>query len=154
MESMRFKHEVLNWTEGKFFTSVTVEFLSTHIYSIFVKVSWKYSAVSMWVWWCVDRKSPDVFSSCHVHQQQLAASWPFKLNTDHFLSCDLATVMEVASGEYGDQIFRLVKAVQKDEQAEPNGDAKLHPLLWQCTDEVNIKLKLNQSTWSILTEDT
>lgn len=43
-------------------------------------------------------------------------------------------VMEVASGEYGDQMVRLVKAVQK--QAEPNGDTKPHPLLWQRTDEV------------------
>lgn len=49
--------------------------------------------------------------------------------------------MEVASGEYGDQMVRLVKAIQKDEQVEPNGDAKLHPLLWQRTDEVNSKLK-------------
>lgn len=45
--------------------------------------------------------------------------------------------MEVASGEYGDQMIRLVKAVQKDEQAEPNGDTRLHPLLWQRADEVN-----------------
>uniref|UniRef100_H3D0W4 ATP-binding cassette, sub-family G (WHITE), member 1 n=1 Tax=Tetraodon nigroviridis TaxID=99883 RepID=H3D0W4_TETNG len=44
-------------------------------------------------------------------------------------------VMEVASGEYGDQMIRLVKAVQKDEQAEPNGDTRLHPLLWQRADE-------------------
>lgn len=45
-------------------------------------------------------------------------------------------VMEVASGEYGDQMVHLVKAVQKDKQAEPNGDTKTHPLLWERTDEV------------------
>uniref|UniRef100_A0A8P4K4M8 ATP-binding cassette, sub-family G (WHITE), member 1 n=1 Tax=Dicentrarchus labrax TaxID=13489 RepID=A0A8P4K4M8_DICLA len=49
-------------------------------------------------------------------------------------------VMEVASGEYGDQMVRLVKAVQerkceKDYQTELNGVANLHPLLWQRTVE-------------------
>ncbi|XP_008301323.1 ATP-binding cassette sub-family G member 1-like [Stegastes partitus] len=52
-------------------------------------------------------------------------------------------VMEVASGEYGDQMVRLVKAVQdpraeKDHQTELNGDTSLHPLLWQeesCSSE-------------------
>lgn len=44
--------------------------------------------------------------------------------------------MEVASGEYGDQMARLVKAVQKDQQVEPNGDAKPHPMMWPRTDEV------------------
>lgn len=44
--------------------------------------------------------------------------------------------MEVASGEYGDQMVRLVKAVQKDQQAELNGDVKPQPLLGQRTDEV------------------
>lgn len=44
--------------------------------------------------------------------------------------------MEVASGEYGDQMVRLVKAVQdrkseEEHQTELNGDANLHPLLWQ-----------------------
>lgn len=43
--------------------------------------------------------------------------------------------MEVASGEYGDQMVRLVKAVQKDEQADPNRDVKPQPLLWQRPDE-------------------
>ncbi|XP_056904475.1 ATP-binding cassette sub-family G member 1 isoform X2 [Takifugu flavidus] len=47
-------------------------------------------------------------------------------------------VMEVASGEYGDQMVHLVKAVQKDQQAESNGDAKPLPLLWQRTDEENV----------------
>lgn len=63
--------------------------------------------------------------------------WARTANADHFLSCDLMAVMEVASGEYGDQMVRLVKAVQKDQQAEPNGDAQPPPLLWQRTDEVN-----------------
>uniref|UniRef100_A0A3Q2Q0I9 ATP-binding cassette, sub-family G (WHITE), member 1 n=2 Tax=Fundulus heteroclitus TaxID=8078 RepID=A0A3Q2Q0I9_FUNHE len=45
-------------------------------------------------------------------------------------------IMEVASGEYGDQMVRLVKAVQdrkseEDHQTELNGDTSLHPLLWQ-----------------------
>ncbi|KAG7225934.1 hypothetical protein INR49_018535 [Caranx melampygus] len=49
-------------------------------------------------------------------------------------------VMEVASGEYGDQTVRLVKAVQdrkceKDYQTEINGDTHHHPLLWQRTEE-------------------
>lgn len=44
--------------------------------------------------------------------------------------------MEVASGEHGDQMVRLVKAVQKEDQMEPSGDTKLHPLLWQRADEV------------------
>uniref|UniRef100_A0A3Q4B4A6 ABC transporter domain-containing protein n=1 Tax=Mola mola TaxID=94237 RepID=A0A3Q4B4A6_MOLML len=44
-------------------------------------------------------------------------------------------VMEVASGEHGDQMVRLVKAVQKEDQMEPSGDTKLHPLLWQRADE-------------------
>uniref|UniRef100_A0A672ZMM4 ABC transporter domain-containing protein n=1 Tax=Sphaeramia orbicularis TaxID=375764 RepID=A0A672ZMM4_9TELE len=49
-------------------------------------------------------------------------------------------VMEVASGEYGDQMVRLVKAVQNrkcevDDQTELNGDSSLHPLLWQRTEE-------------------
>ncbi|XP_028276047.1 ATP-binding cassette sub-family G member 1 isoform X1 [Parambassis ranga] len=50
-------------------------------------------------------------------------------------------VMEVASGEYGDQMVRLVRAVQdrkweKDYQTELNGDINLHPFLWQRTEEV------------------
>ncbi|XP_051813867.1 ATP-binding cassette sub-family G member 1 isoform X1 [Acanthochromis polyacanthus] len=51
-------------------------------------------------------------------------------------------VMEVASGEYGDQMVCLVKAVQdgrtEDPQTELNGDSSLHPLLWQeesCSSE-------------------
>ncbi|KAM3874655.1 ATP-binding cassette sub-family G member 1 [Diretmus argenteus] len=46
-------------------------------------------------------------------------------------------MMEVASGEYGDQTSRLVKAIQdrkcdEDYEVEPNG---LHPLLWQRSEE-------------------
>ncbi|KAJ4935415.1 hypothetical protein JOQ06_016948, partial [Pogonophryne albipinna] len=49
-------------------------------------------------------------------------------------------VMEVASGEHGDQMERLVTAVQdrkweKDDQTELNGDTDLHPLPWQRTEE-------------------
>ncbi|XP_058489042.1 ATP-binding cassette sub-family G member 1 isoform X1 [Solea solea] len=49
-------------------------------------------------------------------------------------------VMEVASGEYGDQMVRMVKAVHDrkcdmDHQTELNGDANLHPFLWQSTKE-------------------
>ncbi|MEQ2237796.1 ATP-binding cassette sub- G member 1 [Ilyodon furcidens] len=45
-------------------------------------------------------------------------------------------IMEVASGEYGDQMVRLVKAVQnrkseEDHQTQMNGDTSVHPLLWQ-----------------------
>lgn len=47
--------------------------------------------------------------------------------------------MEVASGEYGEQMVRLVKAVQKCDQLEPNGDTNLHPLLWQRAEEVKNK---------------
>lgn len=47
--------------------------------------------------------------------------------------------MEVASGEYGEQMVRLVKAVQKYDQTEPNGDTNLHPLLWQRAEEVKNK---------------
>ncbi|XP_068173575.1 ATP-binding cassette sub-family G member 1 [Antennarius striatus] len=49
-------------------------------------------------------------------------------------------VMEVASGEYGDQMERLVKAVQEqtreeDAQTDLNGDSTLHALLWQRPEE-------------------
>lgn len=47
--------------------------------------------------------------------------------------------MEVASGEYGEQMVRLVKAVQKDDQTELNGDTNLQPLLWQRAEEVRNK---------------
>lgn len=52
--------------------------------------------------------------------------------------------MEVASGEHGDQMERLVTAVQdrkweKDDQTELNGDTNLHPLPWQRTEEVKNK---------------
>ncbi|XP_061828463.1 ATP-binding cassette sub-family G member 1 [Nerophis lumbriciformis] len=49
-------------------------------------------------------------------------------------------VMEVASGEYGDQMVRLVTAVRNskhegDQQTELNGDAKPHTVMWQRADE-------------------
>ncbi|XP_010789145.1 ATP-binding cassette sub-family G member 1-like, partial [Notothenia coriiceps] len=49
-------------------------------------------------------------------------------------------VMEVASGEHGDQVERLVTAVldrkwEKDDQTELNGHTNLHPLPWQRTEE-------------------
>ncbi|XP_075871031.1 ATP-binding cassette sub-family G member 1 isoform X2 [Nelusetta ayraudi] len=49
-------------------------------------------------------------------------------------------VMEVASGECGDQMVRLVKAVQRGQQSEQaNGDAtSLHPLLWQGAEEESL----------------
>nr|XP_046244122.1 ATP-binding cassette sub-family G member 1 isoform X2 [Scatophagus argus] len=57
-------------------------------------------------------------------------------------------VMEVASGEYGDQMVRLVKAVQdrtteRDYQSELNGDTNLHPFLWQRTEEVLTHLRIS-----------
>lgn len=57
---------------------------------------------------------------------------------DNILSCDspASSVMEVASGEYGEQMVRLVKAVQRDDQTELNGDTNLQPLLWQRAEEV------------------
>ncbi|TDH15464.1 hypothetical protein EPR50_G00031950 [Perca flavescens] len=50
-------------------------------------------------------------------------------------------VMEVASGEHGDQMVRLVRAVQdrKCEKTEVNGDTHLHPLMWPRTEEVKNK---------------
>ncbi|XP_061733762.1 ATP-binding cassette sub-family G member 1 isoform X1 [Nerophis ophidion] len=49
-------------------------------------------------------------------------------------------VMEVASGEYGDQMVPLVTAVRNmkhegDQQTELNGDAKPHTVMWQRPDE-------------------
>nr|XP_057935156.1 ATP-binding cassette sub-family G member 1 isoform X1 [Doryrhamphus excisus] len=49
-------------------------------------------------------------------------------------------VMEVASGEYGDQMVRLVTAVQNrklegEQQTELNGDSKPHMVMWQRADE-------------------
>lgn len=48
--------------------------------------------------------------------------------------------MEVASGEYGDQMVRLVKAVQdskwEEHQTDADGDPKL---LWQRVEEVEIQ---------------
>ncbi|KAF3693437.1 ATP-binding cassette sub-family G member 1 [Channa argus] len=57
-------------------------------------------------------------------------------------------VMEVASGEYGDQMVRLVKAVQdkkceKDYQTELNGESNHHPFLWQRTEEVLTHLRIS-----------
>ncbi|XP_035009983.1 ATP-binding cassette sub-family G member 1 isoform X1 [Hippoglossus stenolepis] len=51
-------------------------------------------------------------------------------------------VMEVASGEYGDQMVRLVKAAhdrkcEKNYQMELNGETNLHPFLWQRAEEEN-----------------
>lgn len=55
----------------------------------------------------------------------------------HVTDLCACTVMEVASGECGDQMVRLVKAVQRGEQNEQaNGDTSLHPLLWQGAEEV------------------
>ncbi len=65
--------------------------------------------------------------------------------------------MEVASGEYGDQMVRLVNAVQdrkceKDHQTELNGDTNLHPFLWQRAEEVKNKHTSHHcpDSWNIL----
>uniref|UniRef100_UPI0037E7469A ATP-binding cassette sub-family G member 1 isoform X1 n=1 Tax=Semicossyphus pulcher TaxID=241346 RepID=UPI0037E7469A len=63
-------------------------------------------------------------------------------------------VMEVASGEYGDQMVRLVKAVQDrksetDYQMELNGDTNLHPVLWQRAEEVRNKCPRQTNTGSV-----
>ncbi|KAM9732647.1 ATP-binding cassette sub-family G member 1 isoform 2-T2 [Menidia menidia] len=73
------------------------------------------------------------------HLQQLDLSCPTYHNPADF-------VMEVASGEYGDQTGRLVKAVQdqtcKEDPQIQNGDSSLHPLLWPRAEEVLTHLRI------------
>uniref|UniRef100_A0A3P9MWP8 ATP-binding cassette, sub-family G (WHITE), member 1 n=1 Tax=Poecilia reticulata TaxID=8081 RepID=A0A3P9MWP8_POERE len=83
-------------------------------------------------------------SSLVPYLQELGLNCPTYHNPADF-------IMEVASGEYGDQMVRLVKAVQdrkseEEHQTELNGDANLHPsdsLLSQLQDSVLTHLRIS-----------